>query len=103
MSYKYELHCHCKEISPCGWLSAEETARLYRQAGYDGLVMTDHFRTDIIETLPGKNWEEKMASYWKPQTVDKVLRETYVSRSLFLSIYEICVEKRNFPLGLCHP
>lgn len=66
MRYKYELHCHCREISPCGWLSAAETARLYRQAGYDGLVLTDHFRTDIIEALPGKNWKEKMDSFWKP-------------------------------------
>lgn len=81
MSYKYELHCHCKEISPCGWLSAEETARLYRQAGYDGLVMTDHFRTDIIETLPGKNWEEKMASYWKPY---RALKAAYEKTDFFI-------------------
>ena len=33
------------------------------------------------------------------QTVDKVLRETYVSRSLFLSAYEICAKKGGFSLG----
>lgn len=75
MSYKYELHCHCKENSPCGWLSAEETAKLYRQAGYDGIVMTDHFRTDIIETLPGKSWKEKIDFFWKPYRELKVAYE----------------------------
>lgn len=35
------------------------------------------------------------------QTVDKVLRETKVSRGLFLSVYKFCAEKRKFPLGLC--
>ena len=38
-----------------------------------------------------------------PQTVDKVLRETSVSRSIFLCVYEIYSENRKFSLGLCHP
>lgn len=37
------------------------------------------------------------------QTVDKVLRETSVSRSIFLCVYEIYSENRKFSLGLCHP
>lgn len=39
----------------------------------------------------------------KFQTVDKVLRETSVSRSIFLCVYEIYSENRKFSLGLCHP
>ena len=39
----------------------------------------------------------------KGQTVDKVLRETSVSRSIFLCVYEIYSENRKFSLGLCHP
>ena len=38
-----------------------------------------------------------------PQTVDKVLRETSVSRSIFLCVYEIYSENRKFSLGLCYP
>ena len=37
------------------------------------------------------------------QTVDKVLRETSVSRSIFLCVYEIYSENRKFSLGLHHP
>ena len=48
------------------------------------------------------SWDnsEHMCSH---QTVDKVLRETSVSRSIFLCVYEIYSENRKFSLGLCHP
>ena len=40
---KIELHAHTSEISPCGKLTAGELIRLYRSAGYDGIVITNHF------------------------------------------------------------
>lgn len=66
MNYKYEIHCHCKEISPCGHLSAHELAKLYEEAGYAGIVLTDHFRGDILEMLPGNRWEDKVEALWTP-------------------------------------
>lgn len=42
-TYKYELHCHTKEVSQCGKISASECVRLYKEKGYDGLVITDHY------------------------------------------------------------
>lgn len=41
--YKYELHCHTKEVSACGQVPAAELVRLYREKGYDGVVITDHY------------------------------------------------------------
>lgn len=79
--YKYELHCHCREISPCGRLSARETAALYQQAGYDGIVFTDHFRADIIELLTGDSWEEKIHSLWKPY---KEVKKEYEGTDFFI-------------------
>ncbi|MGN1203625.1 MAG: PHP domain-containing protein, partial [Lachnospiraceae bacterium] len=79
--YKYELHCHCSEISPCGQLSATETAALYKQAGYDGIVLTDHFRRDIIELLDGNTWEEKVNSLWKPY---RELKKRHESSDFFI-------------------
>ena len=64
--YRYELHCHCSEISPCGQLPAEDLARLYEAAGYDGIVLTDHFRQDILEALPGSSWREKREAFLEP-------------------------------------
>ncbi len=83
MNYKYELHCHCREISPCGFLSADETAKLYQQAEYDGIVLTDHFRTDIIEKLPGKNWREKVDSFLKPY---RELKAVYEETDFFIGL-----------------
>ena len=51
-----------------------------------------------------QNYEiEKVTEVYPSQTVDKVLRETSVSRSIFLCVYEIYSENRKFSLGLCHP
>ncbi len=41
--YKYELHCHTSEVSRCGTVSGAEAAKMYKEAGYDGLVITDHY------------------------------------------------------------
>lgn len=41
--YKYELHCHTSEVSRCGTVSGAQAAKMYKEAGYDGLVITDHY------------------------------------------------------------
>lgn len=41
--FRYELHCHTSEVSRCGTVSGADAARMYKEAGYDGLVITDHY------------------------------------------------------------
>lgn len=41
--YKTELHCHTGDVSPCGYLSAEQIVDRYLEAGYTTVVVTDHF------------------------------------------------------------
>lgn len=43
MKYKYELHCHTKEVSRCGQVPAAEIVKMYKDAGYSGIVITDHY------------------------------------------------------------
>ena len=43
---KIDLHVHTSDISFCGRLSAEQTISLYREAGYDAIVITDHFSAE---------------------------------------------------------
>lgn len=45
---KIDLHVHSEEISPCGKLSAREIAELYASAGYDAIVLTNHFNSKMI-------------------------------------------------------
>lgn len=62
--------------------------------GEQGSILGKLFVLNTISTVPVKT---------VLQTVDKVLRETSVSRSIFLCVYEIYSENRKFSLGLCHP
>ena len=41
--YKYETHCHTAPVSKCGKASVEDTVRFYKQLGYDGIFITNHF------------------------------------------------------------
>ena len=52
MTYKYDIHVHCKEGSPCGKDSAADIVRAYAKAGYAGIVLTDHF-TPLTPELHG--------------------------------------------------
>ena len=40
---KIDLHVHTSEISRCGLMTAEETIRRYRDAGYGAIVIANHF------------------------------------------------------------
>lgn len=43
MEYKYEMHCHTGPVSQCGRVKPKEIMRLYSEAGYSGIVLTDHY------------------------------------------------------------
>lgn len=43
MMYKIETHLHTSHSSPCGKVEAETIARLYAEAGFHGIVVTDHY------------------------------------------------------------
>lgn len=41
--YKYELHCHTSDVSLCASSTAKEAVEFYKNRGYDGIVITDHY------------------------------------------------------------
>ena len=55
---KIDLHVHSSENSGCGHLTVAETLRLYREAGYDGFVLTDHFGRHTANWLRTKGVED---------------------------------------------
>lgn len=57
MEYRYELHCHTAQTSPCSQLPAEELVRLYQAAGYDGVVITDHFTASAEGNCSETGWQ----------------------------------------------
>ena len=57
--YIYETHLHTSQASACGRVDGAQMARLYKAAGYTGIVITDHFlggNTAIDGNLPWEQW-----------------------------------------------
>lgn len=55
--YKYETHLHTAPVSHCAKAGVEETLVFYKEMGYDGVFVTNHF-------LDGNmNWDYKNAPY----------------------------------------
>ena len=60
-NFFYETHLHTSEGSACGLVSGREMARLFKEAGYTGIVVTDHFfygNTAVDRALPWNEWVE---------------------------------------------
>ena len=41
--FRYETHCHTAPVSNCARASVEATVRFYKEIGYDGIFLTNHF------------------------------------------------------------
>ncbi len=60
--YLYETHMHTSEISACASTSGAKQARIYKELGYDGIIVTDHFyngNTLIPRNMPWDKWVNK--------------------------------------------
>lgn len=56
---KLEIHFHTDESSPCGKVPAAQGIAMFREAGYDGVMVTDHFSRSVLGGCDsGKEWEE---------------------------------------------
>ncbi len=58
--FRYETHLHTSEASACAIFSAKEHVRYYKAAGYDGIVVTDHFFNGNTCIPAGLPWEERV-------------------------------------------
>ena len=59
-----DTHIHTKEVGPCGQVDTPTLISLYKKAGYDGLIITDHLSSlcPIMQTsLP---WKQKIDSFF---------------------------------------
>lgn len=67
--YKYELHAHTHECDRDARLGARELVRAYKDAGYDGIVITDHYI-------------ERFYTRWFPEEVEGLSHRQQVARWL---------------------
>lgn len=57
--YLYETHAHTSEVSACASATGISQARTYKDLGYAGITITDHFyngNTTVPKNLPWKEW-----------------------------------------------
>lgn len=59
---KIDLHVHTSEVSSCARVPAAEMVRIYKEAGYDGVVITDHYHDGYFSSLQG-GWDSKVERY----------------------------------------
>jgi hypothetical protein len=61
MTYLYETHLHTVQGSACGRARGRDYIRRYKDLGYTGIIVTDHFfngNTAVDRYLPWKRWVE---------------------------------------------
>ncbi len=63
--YKYDTHVHTDETSSCAKVQARDAVRMYKEAGYKGIVITDHYAKRFFEKSPGCSWSEKIDDFLK--------------------------------------
>lgn len=62
--YLYETHLHTAPVSACARASVRESLEFYKQKGYAGVFITNHFldgNVNISHKLP---WEERLKFYF---------------------------------------
>lgn len=62
--YKYETHLHTAPVSKCAKASARETLEFYKEQGYDGVFITNHFLDGNINIDRSESYENKINFYF---------------------------------------
>lgn len=61
--FKTETHLHTSEVSRCGKLQSTQLVKLYNEAGYKTILVTDHFQANVLDTLGDISWEDKVTIF----------------------------------------
>ncbi len=64
-TYKYETHLHTSEASACAGGTGAEMARAWQEAGYSGIIVTDHFFNGNTSVSSRLSWENRVEKFCK--------------------------------------
>ena len=56
---KWETHCHTSDIDPVSRLSPIEMVNAYKEKGYSGIVITNHYFKELYEWYPELREQDK--------------------------------------------
>lgn len=60
MGFLYETHLHTCLASACGISTGKEHVRYYKDLGFTGIMMTDHFFGGNTRIPKDRPWEERI-------------------------------------------
>jgi hypothetical protein len=106
--FLYETHLHTSQVSACGIFSAKQHVTFYKDAGYSGIVVTDHFfngNCRIPRELP---WEERIEQFCKgyeeaKEEGDKVGLSVFFGWEANFNATEFLIYGLDKEWLLCHP
>ena len=73
MEYLYETHLHTSAASACGKSTGAEQVRFYKDLGYTGIFITDHFtggNTAVPRDLPWRERIERFCSGYEEALIE---------------------------------
>lgn len=94
MGFKYETHMHTVEGSACGRSTGSEMVKAYKEAGYSGVFVTDHFFNGNCAVDRSLTWEEKVEQFCKGYENAKREGER-IGLDVFFG-FEYCVDAADF-------
>jgi histidinol phosphatase-like PHP family hydrolase len=59
-SFKYEMHTHTNEVSRCASIPADELVQFYKDQGFSGVCITDHFLNGNTRVPKDLSWAEQV-------------------------------------------
>ncbi len=62
--YLYETHLHTSPVSKCALWSVREAVQYYKDAGYAGIFITNHFIDGHINISKDRPYEERINYYF---------------------------------------
>ena len=70
--YLYDPHTHTKETSECGHIPAAEVVDRYLEAGFAGLVVTDHLHPEYLSHIDTEHdWDKVIDQYLRGYKASK--------------------------------
>ena len=73
--YQYETHLHTYPVSRCGKATVEEMLTFYKEQGYEGVFITNHFLDGNINIPEETPYEEQIEFYFSDYEKGKAFGE----------------------------
>ena len=65
MSFYIDTHIHTREVSNCSRVFGRDMVHIYKQMGYGGVVVSDHYHDEFFDGIfpCSMSWEEKAEAF----------------------------------------